>query len=454
MAWKMYLLVLLGNIILINSQDELDASHVTSLWTWMTSRKPGSMEGFNTEQSKDRGVLISEEMASTKDQGAVTGVTSSAVSIEDSFVTELVDLKREPQGAIGQCQMYAFIILGPVPITISVIGVIGNSLCILVFWNDRKKSATMLLLLQLAVIDTLVLVIWSFLLINFAMMFYMTSPPAVALAMYPYVQKYGWGIGNIIQMIACWLIVYITIQRYVAVCHPHKMQLVGSTQMAWAQLTVLAIVSILFNIPRLMEVNFVVRNGRLWVEKLQIFKSDAYIIYYKGMAYYMIQFVIPVSLLIFFTASLSRQLRKSKMKAKGKTTVAQPSAISGAPTTAPSATNAVSSASKENKSQTSNDVTLALVVVDVVFIICQLINPLRRMTEYLVPKDQQECPKPYYYFSLLGASGIIVNSAVNFFIFCMFGKGFRSQVVQRLCRRKGTVQPASSGETKQTVLQG
>ena len=61
-----------------------------------------------------------------------------------------------------------------------------------------------------------------------------------------------------IQMIAAYLIVYITAQRYVAVCHPHKMRIVSSVRMTWLQLAVLIAVSILFNIPRPMEVYVVV----------------------------------------------------------------------------------------------------------------------------------------------------------------------------------------------------
>ena len=452
------MLVMLTNIILINSQDKLEATHAPFLWTWITDRTTGMIpdftERFHGEQSQDQGPLITEEMASIKDQGAVTDVMSSAAWTEENFVTrKLFAVARQPPRGDAQCQLYGFMMLGPVPIIISLFGVIGNSLCIVVFWPDRKKSATTLLLLQLAVIDTLVLVIWSFCLMVYAMIFYMKSPLDTAIKLYPYVKKYGWAIGNMIQMIACWLIVYITVQRYVAVCHPHKMRLVGSTRMAWVQLAVLVTVSILFNIPRLMEVDIVVREDRVGVVDTEIVSNEAYILYYQGIAYYMIQFVIPVTLLVFFTVSLSRQLIKSTMKVKIQPNPHQLSATPGASNTAASAKIAAPGGSKDQASKgqaSKDDVILAVIVVDIVFIFCQLLNPIRRIAVNLVPADQQACGTPYYYFSPLTGMGIILNSAVNFLIFCLFGKGFRGKVFQRLCPRKAAVNPVNSVDTKQT----
>ena len=354
------------------------------------------------------------------------------------------------------CSIFTIISAAILPCILSFCGLIGNTISMLVFWPDRHKSASSVLLLQLAVVDSLVLIIWSILCVAWVLEYFTDNPPTIVTELAPYKTKYGWATAILIQMISCWLIVYITVQRYVAVCHPHKMRMLGSVRVAWIQLAALVIFCVLFNIPHYMKVDIItLKNGEIRMVDSWLVTDPIFNLWYS-LAYYLVSFIFPFALLIFFTTAATLQFRKSKMKVKIKpnltrqcmtlTTISsQSSAVSG--------TTKVHRASENHpiqiQSSKQENITLSLIVVDIVFLICQPIHPIRSFTEYFLPPDKKECGTPYSYFESLTATGIFVNSSINFVIFCLCSKGFRRKVFQAICGRNQGVQPVGSNPTQQ-----
>ena len=356
--------------------------------------------------------------------------------------------ERFPKGW-NDCSLFTIIGGAVLPCILTFGGLIGNSLTMLVFWKDRRKSAMYVLLLQLAVVDSLVLVIWSFAMVFWIMEFFTDNPPAVSKIVAPYQAKFIWATGALVQVIDIWLIVFITLQRYVAVCHPHKMQKIGSVRAAWIQFALLVIFVTLYTIPRYMYVDIItLENGEVVVKDTELVSDPTYQLWYS-LTSYAISFFVPMIMMIFFTVSLIRQLRMSKIKLTVKVNPAQPSVNKAS--AAPSSTNA-HTASEKSKNQPAmihaskkeNSITKSLVVVDIVFLVCQCIYPSRRLFEYLLTAEQKVCPQPYSYYEAMTATGIFINSSVNFIIFCLCSNGFRKQVIQRLCGKNGRVQPAVS----------
>ena len=462
MAWKTCLLVMFIHITLTNSQDELEATQAPSLWTQITRRSVSSWttgetqnarkwEASSTEQNvkySDDGKVMADmitEGTLTKDGETTTWADEGASSItwaENSVTETAPGGSSWSQHGSSSCYLFSFIVLGPMSVVISLLGVVFNAMCILVFWPDRSKSANTLLLLQLAVVDTLVLIVWSVADMYFAMTFYMQSPPSHVYNAYPYISKYGWAIANMIHLVSCWLIVYITIQRYVAVCHPHKMRLLGSVRVAWIQLAVLVAVSILFSSIRFFEKDIIVQNGQVWAKKTKLGQNAAFQLYYKGIAYLLIHFIIPLALIVFLTAALIWKFRQQKMKVKTGTKPAQTSTGTG------NASDAKGNKEKSNKDkgskEKSDDVTFALIMVDIIFISCQLITPIYRVLGVLLPPEKKTCGPFFSYLEPLTSWGVLINSSVNFIIFCLCGKGFRSLVFERLGWKSSSVQPGPS----------
>ena len=412
------MLVILTNIILSNSQEELKATQAPSLWTWMADRSTSPASW--TEDTISR----------------VVGTESSLEHAGNG-------------GNTHTCDLYVIITAAVVPCIISFGGLVCNSLSILTFWPDRQKSATSVLLLQLAVVDSLVLIIWSILCVIWVMANFADNPSSIALTANLYAYKYGYGIGNTIHMIAVWLVVYITVQRYVAVCRAHKMLLVSHVKVAWIQLAVLVIFCLLFNIPRFLELEFVVlENNELGLQPAWFVKTEAFQIYYLNVSFYLFVLVIPVSLLIIFSACLIRHLKKSnqiKMQSRSTTvneprgTISLVGPCSANGTASSQATQANAQHTKKEKS-----ITFFLIIVDTVALCCQIFLPLRRFMEFLLPPEEKVCGKPYFYFESLTASGLFINSSINFIIYCLYSKGFKRKMYERLKIRTNAVHFSST----------
>ena len=206
--------LMLTNLILINSQD----NGVDSPWPWFTTMSPGASEldrdaedqgpiNDETAGQADQGPMTPKESASAVDQdltsrdSSVESSTRMMISgtwTEDMFsgvtesTTQLFQLKIKTQNGQNCCNLDNFIVFSVLCLVISFFGLIGNSLCMLVFWPDRNKSASTVLLLQLAVTDTAVLFIWSLMSMT-SVMAYHSDAPASLLRRYPYIYKYGWG---------------------------------------------------------------------------------------------------------------------------------------------------------------------------------------------------------------------------------------------------------------------
>ena len=486
MGWKMYLFVIFTNVTLINSgQDELGTTPAFYPWTGMASRtaSPLITDESNAVNTKDhqpmatedsvqriqehgplltKGFSIDDHHPFTTDEiiqklqdreslttdekmtswGSALMVSSSTlatwadITAEDSIDSATTTIKSEIKQGTKQCSIYNMIIVVVLPGILSVSGFIGNTLTVMVFWPDRHESASSVLLLQLAITDSLVLVIW-YLLSLYRILRHsgLIRSPALAI--------FGLPIAILIQMIERWLIVNITIQRYVAVCHPHKMYLVNSVRAAWIQLTVLILFCVFFTLPRFVEAIIRAEGDG---PRGTIFDDPTYEFYYEGIAYYIVNFVVPLILLVFFTVSIIHQLRKSKMK----TGPVQQLASSGTAFEEASASdNPRTQAAQSKTTKKENSITLSLVVVDIVFLLCQPINLIGKFADYLLPAEQNVCGTPYSYVEPFSATGIFINSSVNFLIFCICSKGFRKKVFQQLCGKTRGVRAMNSLTSQQ-----
>lgn len=129
-----------------------------------------------------------------------------------------------------------------------VAGLIGNALSIAVLRRDRDKPNTTNWLLQtLAAVD-IVYLMSSFLIQPVKAIYdmaeydttvavadnastYAAGGGAVAgrrlpwlRAVYPYVEPHAWAVGSIAQTVTVWLVMLVTVDRYVAVCMPMKVR--------------------------------------------------------------------------------------------------------------------------------------------------------------------------------------------------------------------------------------
>ena len=80
-------------------------------------------------------------------------------------------------------------------------------------------------------------------------------------------------------------------------------------------------------------------------------------------------------------------------------------------------------------------VTFALVIVVIVFIICHVPTLVLRIIPCLVLRTTLNSTEVWYFMSEIASVLVILNSAVNFFIYTLANKRFRDVLTETICRR-------------------
>ena len=158
-----------------------------------------------------------------------------------------------------------------------------------------------------------------------------------------------------LHMQSVYLVVLVTVQRYVAVCLPHRAKDWASLKAVRYETLALAVFTILFYSPRLWQRNIFYDpvKDRYQAPFSKFGASYSFHMGFMVIAYYLFIYIIPLSILMFTTCQLIRSLKKVKDKKKGMTS---------------------------SHSKSRDEITLSLVVVVVIFAVCQLANPVNIFT--------------------------------------------------------------------------
>lgn len=164
--------------------------------------------------------------------------------------------------------------------------------------------------------------------------------------------------------------------------------------------------SVVFSIPRFMaQYAVTLPDGSQSVVKMTaIGATYNYQIYYNAVSFYIVVYVIPIGTLIFLTYRLIVSLRKFYARREQVTSAGR----------------------------AENDLTKTLVVVVIVFMTCQVLNPIRRLLLAVLPMNQQDCGSVFSVFSPLTAIGIMFDSAIHFFIYSLCDRRFRVRLRERV----------------------
>ncbi len=228
-----------------------------------------------------------------------------------------------------------------------------------------------------------------------------------------YFNAYMWALGSITHMASTWLVTMVTLLRYVAVCHPLEAGRMTSVRMVQWETLICVVFSIVFYLPRCFEygVMYDVTNDVYVRQKRDWASGDTYNLIYKVLLYYVFIYVIPLSTLIYCTHKLIRSLKHSREKKERMTSTSK------------------RRASLKDKDM---DFTKSLIIVVIIFIICQLFNPVRRfLYDYFLDPGHRKCPYFYHYFQLISGNALMLNSAVNFLCYFLSAPGFKRKFLAK-----------------------
>uniref|UniRef100_A0A2S2NHQ1 FMRFamide receptor n=1 Tax=Schizaphis graminum TaxID=13262 RepID=A0A2S2NHQ1_SCHGA len=210
--------------------------------------------------------------------------------------------------------LFEFVTYGVLLNVIGVFGILGNVISMVILSRPQMKSSINYLLIGLARCDT-VLIITSMLLFGLPVVYpatghlfnyYFKVYPLIAPVVYP--------IAMISQTVSVYLTLTVTLERFVAVCHPLRARSLCTYGRARAYVVATIAFAVLYNVTRFLEVTVqkcMHTGSNQYV--YQVYPSDLrndrdYISIYIHWMYLLIMYFIPFGSLAVLNAAIYRQI--------------------------------------------------------------------------------------------------------------------------------------------------
>ena len=314
---------------------------------------------------------------------------------------------------IRRRQLIAFIkntlILG----VIVVVGIIGNCLTFVVFWKGNFKSSTSFLFLSLSLIDS------AFLLTVFPQF---SVRPFVEYtgwlqgfsSVVPFVIVYGTCICTTTKTATVWVTVLVAVNRYIIVCRPLRASQWCTISRVKIQLAVVLVIAVVCSIPDLFKyrIKYNARNNgtsyAIGVDYEMLVKWWSFHKVHGIVVEYVLWMGVPLCILTLLTIRLIKAMNAHRRMQLEMNSL---------------------------RNQQDNNMTFALVMVVVVFIICHVPRFLVSMLWIVVPIDVLIVNEVWYVLGYLSVVLVVLNSAVNFAIYILANKRFREVLTKTICRR-------------------
>ena len=288
-----------------------------------------------------------------------------------------------------------FIFWGIIIPIISVIGFFGNLLTIIVLFRREMKSTTVYFLRTLVVTDTGIIVVGG--IIGLSVISITQLNPKMWLftdVIYPHIYTPTNYIVMTLQMLNVWTTVAVSVERYIAICHPFKSVRICNKKNAFLMIGTITVVSILYNIPRCFATWFT-RCGDTdghacyTVITTKFGQSFFYAEIYTLWLYMTLIYIIPLVLLGVLNTLLILELMRMRRRR--------------------------SVPNMQENSEANMSIVLILIVI--VFICCQ--------TPGLVAQFQFLHPLVLLQWTCVSNTLFVLNSSVNFLIYTAVGRKFR-----------------------------
>ena len=227
----------------------------------------------------------------------------------------------------------------------------------------------------------------------------------------PYVKKYINPWGYITQCWSIWITVLLAINRFIAVCCPLVSKRWLALNKARIQVAVVVVCSVAFNIPRFLQYNIVRKSsGNItYVPRAEISavgRNAMFELVYFNIFYTVLIVIVPLIIVVVLYTIIVRKIRRLRVK-------------------------------KERDSVTrlgsqERNITLVALIVVIELVLCHALDRVLAIIKYIHP-NQTNCPHPLLYLSHIANFLLVINSSTDFFIYVIFSKRFRRQMI-RSCK--------------------
>ena len=298
---------------------------------------------------------------------------------------------------------------------LSILGLIGNTLSLIVLQRDNGGKVANLLLQALAIADNCVLIASiGILSIIYGSLPYFKAYDTLGRLVSP-IRLYFQPIAYITKTCAIWMTVLLAVNRFVVIKKPLRAQDLCTLWKARLQVLGVVVFSIACNIPRFFHYKEItVQEGNMSKTKMTYTSigvgSSAYIIYTNTFSVLIL--LLPMVILIITNVGLILELRKMRQQRKQLSTMATPNTSSDA------------------------NITLVMIIIIVIFIVCHLPDGVAQGIGSFYKENWWT-----YSCYVDAACNFLVafNSSINFFVYYFVRKRFRDTLSSLLCRRRNPI---------------
>ncbi|ULU06637.1 hypothetical protein L5515_014575 [Caenorhabditis briggsae] len=309
-----------------------------------------------------------------------------------------------------------FFLISVVGTLIGLFGLFGNATTALILTRPSMRNPNNLFLTALAVFDSCLLITAFFI---YAMEYIIEYTAAFDLyvAWLTYL-RFAFALSHISQTGSVYITVAVTIERYLAVCHPKRSKMMcGPGGAAWTILGVTTF-AVVFNCTKFFELQVTVNpncpDGSNWQSYILLPSAMAsnpiYQQVYSLWVTNVVMVFFPFLTLLLFNAIIAYTIRQSLEKYDFH--------------------NQKISSRNELKEK-SREATLVLVIIVFIFLGCNFWGFVLTLLERIM--GQETLMGDHHVFYTFSREAInflaIINSSINFVIYLLFGKDFRKELV-------------------------
>lgn len=277
------------------------------------------------------------------------------------------------------------------------VGLFGNIVSIVVLRKDKERKEALFLLQALAIADGLYLIV--------ALLRYPLKYIVPDELTYTVMQPYVFPLLKVCQAIAIWMMVLVTIDRFIYVCHPLRAPLIFNSRSRRIMAISVFVICFLYNLPRFFDscirsfFNPCTNTTVASMVYVPAFHNVLYFDIYMYGLYLVLLYVGPLSILTFMNFRLVKAIKHSIQRHRD---------CSG-------------------NNLNDNNATLVLIIIVLVFLVCETPELILKV---IILIDRNVESMQIYDSGVVSLTTIskllmVINSSVNFFIYLTFGKRFR-----------------------------
>lgn len=370
----------------------------------------------------------SEEKGEEENANSNSTIVNSTV--EDS--TQLILFHIDPEYVLFRDTVRFWVQRVFVPF-IMVVGIVGNTITMVIMTRRRMRSSTNWYLAALAIFDMLYL-IFTFIL---SLKHYPNAYDVTYYA-YWYMIPFSHMITDAASNTSVWLTVTFTIERYIAVCHPIKGKVICTESRAKKVIFCVFIICVSITLPTPFEwvvyehYDMATNSTRMKVAFSELGQNATYkSIYYHTTVFLFV--LLPLVLLVIFNSFLIRSVHQST-KQRSKMVMGKDNSHQSGKGDHSTASNSSSSGASPSSSRQEIRITVMLIAVVILFLICQ--TPTACILVYTVFHEPD--PTTNEGALITGLSNIFnflmsINAAGNFVLYCLLSQKYRRTFVNMFC---------------------